>query len=185
MLYEKSKSGRAVCGNGIGFGYGGGYAAPKSDNSEVVTVFDPATYKSGEVVEINGEKYLKIVSKEGGVRVMVDPVSLKGKKTFSVTIFGAKADSGHQISLQLLDLSDGDNWGNWRWISLISTMDAGIPATPTIKRGSVATAKDNTWDGFQPSKKMLCTDFIVHAETLGDWKSQSGFTLYIGKITAF
>lgn len=162
---------------------GGGYAAPKSDNSEVVTVFDPATYKSGEVVEINGEKYLKIVSKEGGVRVMVDPVSLKGKKTFSVTIFGAKADSGHQISLQLLDLSDGDNWGNWRWISLISSQD--IPATPTIKRGSVATAKDNTWDGFQPSKKMLCTDFIVHAETLGDWKSQSGFTLYIGKITAF
>lgn len=159
---------------------GGGYAAPKSDNSEVVTVFDPATYKSGEVVEINGEKYLKIVSKEGGVRVMVDPVSLKGKKTFSVTIFGAKADSGHQISLQLLDLSDGEAW---RWISLIGSQD--IPATPTIKRGSVATAKDNTWDGFQPSKKMLCTDFIVHAETLGDWKSQSGFTLYIGKITAF
>lgn len=180
MLYEKSKSGRAVCGNGIGFGYGGGYAAPKSDNSEVVTVFDPATYKSGEVVEINGEKYLKIVSKEGGVRVMVDPVSLKGKKTFSVTIFGAKADSGHQISVQLLEVNEGEAW---RWISLIGSQD--IPATPTIKRGSVATAKDNTWDGFQPSKKMLCTDFIVHAETLGDWKSQSGFTLYIGKITAF
>lgn len=159
---------------------GGGYAAPKSDNSEVVTVFDPATYKSGEVVEINGEKYLKIVSKEGGVRVMVDPVSLKGKKTFSVTIFGAKADSGHQISVQLLEVNEGEAW---RWISLISSQD--IPATPTIKRGSVATAKDNTWDGFQPSKKMLCTDFIVHAETLGDWKSQSGFTLYIGKITAF
>ena len=159
---------------------GGGYAAPKSDNSEVVTVFDPATYKSGEVVEINGEKYLKIVSKEGGVRVMVDPVSLKGKKTFSVTIFGAKADSGHQISLQLLEVNEGEAW---RWISLIGSQD--IPATPTIKRGSVATAKDNTWDGFQPSKKMLCTDFIVHAETLGDWKSQSGFTLYIGKITAF
>ena len=180
MLYEKSKSGRAVCGNGIGFGYGGGYAAPKSDNSEVVTVFDPATYKSGEVVEINGEKYLKIVSKEGGVRVMLDPVSLKGKKTFSVTIFGAKADSGHQISVQLLEVNEGEAW---RWISLISSQD--IPATPTIKRGRVATAKDNTWDGFQPSKKMLCTDFIVHAETLGDWKSQSGFTLYIGKITAF
>lgn len=159
---------------------GGGYAAPKSDNSEVVTVFDPATYKSGEVVEINGEKYLKIVSKEGGVRVMVDPVSLKGKKTFSVTIFGAKADSGHQISVQLLEVNEGEAW---RWISLIGSQD--IPATPTIKRGSVATAKDNTWDGFQPSKKMLCTDFIVHAETLGDWKSQSGFTLYIGKITAF
>ena len=159
---------------------GGGYAAPKSDNSEVVTVFDPATYKSGEVVEINGEKYLKIVSKEGGVRVMVDPVSLKGKKTFSVTIFGAKADSEHQISVQLLEVNEGEAW---RWISLIGSQD--IPATPTIKRGSVATAKDNTWDGFQPSKKMLCTDFIVHAETLGDWKSQSGFTLYIGKITAF
>lgn len=159
---------------------GGGYAAPKSDNSEVVTVFDPATYKSGEVVEINGEKYLKIVSKEGGVRVMLDPVNLKGKKTFSVTVFGAKADSGHQISLQLLEVNEGEAW---RWISLIGSQD--IPATPTIKRGSVATAKDNTWDGFQPSKKMLCTDFIVHAETLGDWKSQSGFTLYIGKITAF
>ena len=166
---------------------GFGYAAPKSDDVDVVTVFDPATYKGGvgEVVEINGEKYLKIVTKEYGNRIYIDPVSLKGKKTFSITAFGEHEDSECCILVQLRDVSDGENW---KTISMIrtETWEGGISATPTIKRAGVATAKENSGDWFKPSKSMLCTEFGVQVmKPSDDWNDQYGVTVYIGKITAF
>lgn len=167
---------------------GFGYAAPKSDVADVVTVFDPATYKggAGEVVEINGEKYLKVVTKEYGNRIYIDPVSLKGKKTFSAVMFGEKADPESYILLTIMDISDGETW---KYISLISTevWEGGIPATPTIKRSGVATAKDHSGESwFKPSKSMLCTEIDVGVKKPSDnYNDQYGVTVYIGKITAF
>ena len=167
---------------------GFGYAAPKSDVADVVTVFDPATYKggAGEVVEINGEKYLKVVTKEYGNRIYIDPVSLKGKKTFSAVMFGEEANPELNILLTIMDISDSETW---RYISLISTdtWEGGIPATPTVRRKGVATAKDYSGESwFKPSKSMLCTEFGVQVQKPSDdYKEQYGVTVYIGKITAF
>ena len=165
---------------------GFGYAAPKSDVVDVVTVFDPATYKGGvgEVVEINGEKYLKIVTKENTINIFVDPVSLKGKKTFSCTMFGEEANPDFVLGVHLHDTYDG---GDWKFISLISTpaWEGGLPATPTMKRAGIATPKEyGTW--LKPSKSMICTDFgVLVQDSTDNHKEQAGVTVYIGKITAF
>ena len=180
---KKAKVAALFAAMALALATGGGYAAPKSDNSEVVTVFDPATYKGsvGEVVEINGEKYLKIVTEDPDwkQRIYIDPVSLKGKKTFSATLFGEKSEHGLIISVQLRDVSDPDTW---KFISFVGTYDIdAIPTTPTVCRAGVANPKDNI-----VSKSMLCTEFGVLVEDPADnWKKHFGVTVYIGKITAF
>lgn len=160
---------------------GVGYAAPAV---EVITVFDPATYSGdvGEVVEVNGDKYLKVTPNGYDTSIAIEPVKLKGKKVFSCTMFGEKANAELDFTVRLDDTADG---GPAKYIAMISTpaWEGGIPARPTMKRAGVAKG-DGDW--FRPSKSMICNAVNVNVQDSADgWKEQYDVTVYIGKITAF
>ena len=150
------------------------FAAPKEKKPPVV-IFDPATtaVDAGEVVTIDGEKYLKIKPDGYGTQFNIPEVDLNGYKNFIAVMFADNEVKKYNITVKVCDADMGE----------ISTPQLyGTVQTPkTIMAGK---AKQESW-GNKVSKSKIATILQPYVQdSSNNYAAVSDTTVFIGKITA-
>ena len=150
------------------------FAAPKAKLDPVV-IFDPATtaVKAGEVVTINGEKYLKITPKGYETLFEIPEIDLNGYKNFVMTAFADTAVKKYNMTVKICDKDMGE----------ISTPQIyGTPTEP--KTVTAGKAKQEAW-GNVLSKTKIATILQPYVQdSSNNYAAVSDSTIYIGKIIA-
>ena len=157
---------------------GGGAGDPTSapaDSGDIV-VFDPATYTGdiGEVVEVGGEKYLKV--KPDGYKTWIalpNELNLKGKTIAKCKVFGESNQAKNSTCQLLVDLMENGN-------KIYEITSKPIPETPELGTGSHFITND--WN--TASETDVCNGVqLVVQEVGGSYAAQSDVVVYVGKIT--
>lgn len=150
------------------------FAAPKEKKPPVV-IFDPATtaVNAGEVVTIDGEKYLKITPDGYNTQFDIPEVDLNGYKMFIVTTFAEKAVSKYNITIKICDADMGE----------ISTPAVyGAPDAP--KMTNAGKAKQEAWGNKLSKSKIAAIIQPFVQDSTANYAAVSDSTIFIGKITA-
>ena len=155
--------------------------APNPQTPVEVVILDPATYTGsvGEVVDIDGTKYVKVTTDQYNTTIPVDPVAdVAACKTVSGTAYADSTDGMAQFVVQLMNEEN-------------KLQAASFPYNPPV---AVATSKEsNIGPGFdwidyndeQKSKKGVTTvaGIQVYAQN-SSWQPLDGAVIYVGKIVA-
>ena len=158
-----------------GGGDNGSTPTPEAETPTEVVVFDPAVLSAApdgtEIVENDGVKYLKVTVDGYNTVVEVPEINLKGKTTFTTTVYADAANDGLKLTVKLADANNAD----------IATPDiTPLSTTPTVITATYATKTD--WNTVSESGKCVKIQPMVQDTTA--WAAQSGVVIYIGKIIA-
>ena len=110
-----------------GGGDNGSTPTPEAETPTEVVVFDPAVLSAApdgtEIVENDGVKYLKVTVDGYNTVVEVPEINLKGKTTFTTTVYADAANDGLKLTVKLADANNAD----------IATPDiTPLSTTPTV-----------------------------------------------------
>lgn len=164
------------CGGGPGDDGTSGPAAALGD----IVVFDPATYTGeiGEVVEVDGEKYLKVTPNGYSTWIQLPAsLNLKGKTTAECKVFaeaGQIKNSDCQFFVSLMD----DNTESAK-IYEVGTYKP-LPETPKdVTASHFVTTK---WNKASESDICVAVQPIVQ-DAENEYAEMDNITVYFGKIT--
>ena len=150
---------------------------PKIQKKDPITVFDPATLSAApegtELVERDGNKYVKIMCDGYGNYLPIAAIELKGYNRFVVEMYSDGVSDKYQYCVKLADANNGD-------IASMQTMP--LPAEPTtVKVGHEVKQSWNTLS--KTDKAEQCQCFVQDSEA--GWNPVKGkVAIYVGKIYA-
>ena len=156
------------------------FAAPKEKKPPVV-IFDPATttVNAGEVVTIDGEKYLKITVDGYNTTFSIPAVDLNGYKNFICKAFTQEAVGNYNFTVKICD---DDNSEPSKGPGEISTPQYyGTPDAPKQIVGE--KAKQEPWNKLSNTKIASQIQLYVQDSTK-NYEAISDFTVYLGKVSA-
>ncbi len=150
------------------------FAAPKEKKPPVV-IFDPATtaVDAGEVVTINGEKYLKITPDGYGTHFNIPEVNLNGYKNFTAVLFSDKEVKNYNITVKVCDSDMGE---------ITTPQVFGTPTEPKV--AMAGKAKQEAWGNKLSSSKLATIIQPYVQDSTKNYAAVSDSTIFIGKITA-
>ena len=156
------------------------FAAPKEKKPPVV-IFDPATttVDAGEVVTIDGEKYLKITVDGYNTMFGIPAVDLNGYKNFVCTAFTQEAVGNYNLTVKICDDDNSDSAkGNGE---ITTPQYFGTPDAP--KQIVAGKAQQQPWNKLSKSKIASNIQLYVQDSTK-NYEPISNFTVYLGKVSA-
>ena len=156
------------------------FAAPAK--KDPVVIFDPATMTvdAGEVVTVNGEKFLKITVDGYNTMFEIPTVDLNGYKSFICNAFTEKAVGNYQFTIKICDEDDSDPAKGRGEIS--TPQYNGTPDAPKQTVGG--KSKQEAW-GNKVSKSKVATHIQLYVQdSTKNYAPVSGFTVYLGKVSA-
>lgn len=149
------------------------------ENTEIV-VFDPATYTGniGEVIDIEGEKFLKVTPDGYNTWIALpESLNLKGKTTAECKVFaelGQSKSSDCQFFISLMDNSDTP-----AKIYEVGTYKP-IPTTPTAVTASHFV--ETQWNKASDTDVCVAVQPVVQDAENG-YATVNNVVVYFGKIT--
>jgi len=150
------------------------FAAPKKA-VEPEVIFDPATTKVdvGEVVTINGEKYLKIVCDGYNTTFNIPTLDCSGHKNFVAVMFGAEEVKKYNITVKVCDADMGE---------ITTPQVYGVPTEP--KTVMIGRAKQEAWGNKLSKSKIAAVIQPYVQDSTQNYAAVKDVTIYIGKIIA-
>ena len=157
------------------------YSAQKKVNftpQDEIVIFDPATYNGSdfEIVEINGEKWVKAITNQYNVTLPVNEINVAGYKTASGKFYCEDATGVTQFIIQLM--YNG---------SQAAAFAFNPPVTEATEKLS-AIGPDFTWidytDNQIEKKGVTVVNGVQVFSQNSSWDALDGTVVYIGKIVA-
>lgn len=161
---------------------GGGAGDPTSapaDSGDIV-VFDPATYTGdiGEVVEVGGEKYLKVTPNKYGTSIdLATPVNIKGKTSVACKVFAEAGQSKNADCQFFVSLNDAE--GN-----KIYEVGTYKPIPETAKDVTASHFVETQWNKASTTDICSAVQPIVQDATTPSYDAMDNIVVYFGKIIA-
>ncbi|MCR4632090.1 MAG: hypothetical protein K5786_10710 [Treponema sp.] len=139
-----------------------------------VVVFDPATTKVdvGEVVTIDGEKYLKLAVNGYETQFNIPEVDLSKCNSFSGKIFAESEIKNCRLTVKIADAGNSD----------IASLLSSTPTKAKPEAVTVGRDKKEAWNTISKTYKgAIIQPFF---QDTSSWNALKGHTVFIGKITA-
>ena len=150
------------------------YAKGTETDSNEIVIFDPAKYKGkvGEVVELYGEKFLKVTPDGSNTQIAIDSVDLRGKDYVRCSIGVSDMLDRNELYLRLyLNNTSND-----------SITDLGGWVYPKADVLLPEKHENNIWHNEDDNVQAIQ---VLVQFPKDDWADLNDVPVYIGKITAF
>lgn len=157
-----------------------GTSSPAATDSGDIVVFDPATYTGdiGEVVEVGGEKYLKVTPNKYSTSIaLATPVDIKGKTSVACKVFAEAGQSKNADCQFFVSLNDAA--GN-----KIYEVGTYKPIPETAKDVTARHFVETQWNKASTTDICSAVQPIVQDATTQNYDAMDNIVVYFGKIIA-